>query len=309
MTLHHILLFKRFWIPSVLFKIEIMNIQNKLKMLDFSFYKHAWWDFFWVYKNAFHGSGLEFSELIEYQYGDTIKNIDWNASAKKWKMYTKKFHEERNMNILFVMDVGETMNFWSQKRTKNDIQEELFYTLALSAIHNWDHVGAFLYDTSQYSLLPFGNGFDNIIHILQKKEDMKNNNISLSQIKASPLEHLKKLHLKNTLIFFLNDSLIFEKKDLKVLKWHNQLIYINIFDYFENFLSPEYMNISLESQWKVLDILTLSHRRKTQYITLRKERIENFKQELHKNRISYLYTDTKTNIYTQLFLFFAKIKY
>src|SRR5664280_1559716 len=94
------------------------------------------------YHSAFKGRGMAFSEVREYQYGDDIRNIDWNVTARFNHPYIKIFEEERELTVMLVIDVSGSHEFGTHQRLKKTLMTELAAVLAFSAIQNNDKIGA-----------------------------------------------------------------------------------------------------------------------------------------------------------------------
>ena len=90
------------------------------------------------YHSAFKGRGMAFSEVREYQYGDDVRDIDWNVTARFGKPYVKVFEEERELTVMLLVDVSGSLDFGTQTRTKRQLLTEIAATLAFSAIQNND---------------------------------------------------------------------------------------------------------------------------------------------------------------------------
>ena len=93
------------------------------------------------YHSAFKGRGMAFSEVREYQYGDDIRDIEWNVTARFNKPYIKVFEEERELTVMLLVDVSGSLDFGSTVQTKRDMVTEIAATLAFSAIQNNDKIG------------------------------------------------------------------------------------------------------------------------------------------------------------------------
>jgi uncharacterized protein (DUF58 family) len=107
------------------------------------------------YSSAFRGRGVEFAEVREYQPGDDIRTIDWNVTARLGSAYVKRYLEERELSVLFVVDLSASGGFGSRLRTKAELGAEVTAVLALAAARNNDRVGAlFFTDRVEYHLLP-----------------------------------------------------------------------------------------------------------------------------------------------------------
>ncbi|MEO8215831.1 MAG: DUF58 domain-containing protein [Acidobacteriota bacterium] len=106
------------------------------------------------YHAAFHGQGIEFAQVREYQPGDDIRTIDWNVTARSGIPHVKQFIEERDLTILVAVDVSGSMHFGSLDKTKLDLASELTAVLAFSAVQNSDRVGLLLFDDKVRTYVP-----------------------------------------------------------------------------------------------------------------------------------------------------------
>ena len=93
------------------------------------------------YHSAFKGRGMAFSEVREYQYGDDVRNIDWNVTARLNHPYVKVFEEERELTVMLLIDMSGSHRFGTTNQFKSELIAEIAATLAFSAIHNNDKVG------------------------------------------------------------------------------------------------------------------------------------------------------------------------
>src|SRR5438128_11883095 len=110
------------------------------------------------YHSAFHGRGIEFSQVREYQPGDDIRSIDWNVTARTGLPHVKEFIEERDLTVLMVIDVSASMAFGSVDWRKCDIAAELAAVFAFSAVENSDRVGLLLFSDTARRFLPARRG-------------------------------------------------------------------------------------------------------------------------------------------------------
>ena len=97
------------------------------------------------YHSAFKGRGMAFSEVREYQYGDDVRDIDWNVTARMSKPYIKVFEEEREMTVMLLVDVSSSLDFGTVKQMKKEMETEIAATLAFSAIQNNDKIGVIFF--------------------------------------------------------------------------------------------------------------------------------------------------------------------
>jgi len=269
---------------------------KKFKKLEIKTKKILSWDFFGNYKTLFKGLWIDFAEIREYFYWDSIKRIDWKTSAKQNKLFVKNYEQERDLKILFFLDIWKNMNFWSEKISKIDLEIQIFYILALSAIKSQDNVWVILFNWEKDFFIDYSKSEEIIIKTLNKIKNFSK--IKKSQKKQNYLDILKKYKLKDNLIFILTDNLEFDKKIFRSIDLYNEIIYINIFDYFENNLSSK--KFIFPFSWKKWFIDFSFWKNRENYINFRKEKLDNFKRNLWKNNIKYMYFDTKSDLFKNL---------
>ncbi len=120
------------------------------------------------YHSAFKGRGMAFSEVREYQYGDDVRNIDWNVTARLNHPYVKVFEEERELTVMLLIDVSGSLRFGSQSQFKSEQTAEIAATLAFSAIHNNDKVGVIMFSDKIEKFIPPKKGSSHILRIIRE---------------------------------------------------------------------------------------------------------------------------------------------
>ncbi len=120
------------------------------------------------YHSAFKGRGMAFSEVREYQYGDDMRDIDWNVTARYNRPYIKRFEEERELTVMLLIDVSESLGFGSQSLLKRDIVAEIAATLAFSAIQNNDKIGVIFFTDKVEKFIPPKKGRKHILYIIRE---------------------------------------------------------------------------------------------------------------------------------------------
>lgn len=123
------------------------------------------------YHSAFKGRGMAFSEVREYQYGDDIRDIDWNVSARFHRPYVKVFEEERELTVMLLVDVSGSLDFGTQQMTKKDMVTEIAATLAFSAIQNNDKIGVIFFSDKIEKYIPPKKGRKHILFIIREMLD------------------------------------------------------------------------------------------------------------------------------------------
>ncbi|MCK4235380.1 DUF58 domain-containing protein [candidate division WOR-3 bacterium] len=181
------------------------------------------------YESVFKGHGVEFSEVREYVPGDDIRRIDWNVTARMGHPYVKKFQEERELTLTFVVDVSSSEYFGSISRQKINLASEVTALLSFSALSNNDKVSLLLFSDRIEKFVPPKKGRRHILRIIRDllyfKPKGKGTNISIA------LEHLNRVIRKKSIVFLISDFLDkgFEKP-MKITARKHDLIAIRILD-------------------------------------------------------------------------------
>ncbi|MBP5535400.1 MAG: DUF58 domain-containing protein [Bacteroidales bacterium] len=120
------------------------------------------------YHSAFKGKGMAFSEVREYQYGDDVRNIDWNVTARLNHPYVKVFEEERELTVMLLVDVSGSNRFGTNRQFKQDLIAEVAATIAFSAIQNNDKVGVIMFSDHIEQFIPPKKGSSHILRIIRE---------------------------------------------------------------------------------------------------------------------------------------------
>ena len=294
-------------------------MQNKnLHIIEFKLKKLLNWGLFGNYKSKISGAWMEFDEHRNYNPGDNVRDIDWKASSKTGELYVKKYEQEKDLKVLFVLDTSETMYFGSENKTKTETLTETFYALALSAYYNNDSVWAIIWNDLSLEFLDYKKSKNNIYRILEKininsghpqgvpLQKNKCRDIPCGYPTENSLNEIKLRKIKNNLIFILTDKTDFDLNKLKFLNRDNDIIIINIFDKFENSLSTEGFTplLSLNLENKFLNIDLWDTKKIEEFKRLIEKKIEKLKFDLEKNNIWYIFLDNKTDILKELIKYF-----
>ena len=125
------------------------------------------------YHSAFKGRGMAFSEVREYLYGDDIRDIEWNVTARFNKPYVKVFEEERELTVMLLIDVSGSLDFGTQNQTKREMVTEIAATLAFSAIQNNDKIGVIFFSDKVEKFIPPMKGRKHILYIIREMLNFK----------------------------------------------------------------------------------------------------------------------------------------
>lgn len=123
------------------------------------------------YHSAFKGRGMAFSEVRSYQYGDDVRDIDWNVTARMNSPYVKVYEEERELTVMLLIDVSASLEFGTRTETKRDMVAEIAATLAFSAIQNNDKIGVVFFSDKIEKFIPPKKGKKHILYIIHEMLD------------------------------------------------------------------------------------------------------------------------------------------
>lgn len=155
------------------------------------------------YHSAFKGRGMTFSEVREYQYGDDIRDIDWNVTARHNRQYVKVYEEERELTVMLLVDVSGSKNFGAVGVEKNEMMAEIAATLAFSAIQNNDKVGVIFFTDKVEKFIPPKKGRKHILLVIREllnfKPESRGTNI------GNVLEYLTSALKKHCATFLISD--------------------------------------------------------------------------------------------------------
>ena len=188
------------------------------------------------YHSAFKGRGMTFSEVREYQYGDDVRDIDWNVTARQNRPYVKVYEEERELTVMLLVDVSGSKNFGAVGEMKQNYITEVAATLAFSAIENNDKVGVIFFSDKIEKFIPPKKGRKHILLVIREllyfKPENKGTDVGLA------LEYLTSVIKKRCTTFLISDF-IDEKdyyKPLSIANSKHDVMALQIYDQRETLL-------------------------------------------------------------------------
>ena len=155
------------------------------------------------YHSSFKGRGMTFSEVRQYQFGDDIRSIDWNVTARYNEPYVKVFEEERELTMMLVVDISGSEFFGTTQQFKRDILTEISATLAFSAIQNNDKVGLLLFSDEIELFIPPKKGKTHVLRIIRELIEFKPKSKKTDLTQA--LKYLSNVMKKKAIVFILSD--------------------------------------------------------------------------------------------------------
>lgn len=183
------------------------------------------------YHSAFKGRGMAFSEVREYQYGDDIRDIDWNVTARFDKPFVKVYEEERELTVMLLVDVSGSLDFGTISRVKRQVVTEVAATLAFSAIQNNDKIGVIFFSDKVEKFIPPKKGRKHILFII--RELLSFTPTSRKTDVGMAIEYMTNAIKKRSTVFLLSD--FFDRKDfctqLTIANRRHDVVAIQVYDY------------------------------------------------------------------------------
>ena len=182
------------------------------------------------YHSAFKGRGMSFSEVREYQYGDDVRDIDWNVTARFNKPYIKVFEEERELTVMLLVDLSDSLDFGTQVQTKREMLTEIAATIAFAAIQNNDKIGVIFFTDRIEKFIPPQKGRKHILYIIRVLLNFEPQSKG-TDIKV-PLEFLTNALKKKCTAFLLSDFICNSdyRNAMTIANRKHDLVAIQVYD-------------------------------------------------------------------------------
>lgn len=280
---------------------EILKKVRKIEIKTKELSKHL---FSGEYSSTFKGRGMSFSEVRDYHYGDDIRNIDWNVTARSGEPHVKVFEEERELTVIFLVDMSKSSFFGTVNQFKSEINTELCATLGFSALTNHDKVGAILFTDGVEKYIPPKKGRNHILRIIRELIYFKPKGTGTNVGEA--LKYLNNVIKKRSIAFVLSDF-IDDGYDsvLKIAARKHDIIGIRVYDDLESKL-PDVGLINVEDaetgEKKLID--TSSKNVREQYSDHFTTKSEYFTSSFQRSGASILTINTKEDYVKSLMYFF-----
>lgn len=235
------------------------------------------------YHSAFKGRGMMFSEVRQYQFGDDVRNIDWNVTARYNEPYVKVFEEERELTLMLLVDISGSEFFGTKNQFKNEILTEVAATLAFSAMQNNDKTGLILFSDQIELFIPPKKGKSHVLRIIRELLEFKpkSNKTDL----AMAFRFLSNVMKKKAIVFVLSDFIANDYRDtLKIAAKKHDITGIRIYDHAE----AEIPNLGMvqmkdaETGERIL-VNTRSKKVRNQYFGYHREREDYFVESFSKS--------------------------
>ena len=209
--------------------MDIKDIVKKVKQIEIRTRKKTEASLMGQYHSAFKGQGMTFSEVRQYQYGDEIRMIDWNKTARFREPYVKVMEEERELTVMLLVDVSASMNYGTSISLKREYVAEICASIGFSAVGNNDKVGLILFADKVYKVIPPQKGRKHILAILSQILTMEY--VPSESSIDGALQYMMNVFKKKSFVFLFSDFEDgFDAKVLRVASKKHSLLSMRIHD-------------------------------------------------------------------------------
>ncbi|MGB7786989.1 MAG: DUF58 domain-containing protein [Salinimicrobium sp.] len=235
------------------------------------------------YHSTFKGRGMTFSEVRQYQFGDDVRNIDWNVTARYSEPFVKVFEEERELTMMLVVDVSASGLFGTRNSFKQDIITEIAATLAFSATQNNDKIGLILFTDQIELYIPPKKGRSHVLRIIRELLEFQPK--SQKTDVSNALSYLSRVMKKKAIVFVLSDFIAEDyQRTLKITSGRHDVTGIRVYDEREE----EIPNLGIvrmqdEETGKSLMVDTSSKAVRNNYAKYYRERVDYFQESFRKS--------------------------
>ncbi len=235
------------------------------------------------YHSTFKGCGMTFSEVRQYQFGDDVRNIDWNVTARYNEPYIKVFEEERELTMMLMVDVSGSQLFGTQQQFKKDIITEIAATLAFSATQNNDKIGLILFTDEIELFIPPKKGRSHVLRIIRELLEFEPKSRKTNITEA--LKFLSNVMKKKAIVFILSDFIADEyQHTLKIVGGKHDVTGIRVYDRHEEEI-PNLGMVQMEDEetGELLLVNTGSKKTRTNYNIYYQQQVDYFRDSFNRS--------------------------
>lgn len=258
------------------------------------------------YHSTFKGRGMTFSEVRQYQFGDDVRNIDWNVTARYNEPFIKVFEEERELTLMLMADISGSEFFGTDNQFKSEIITEVAATLAFSAMQNNDKTGLILFSDEIELFIPPKKGKSHVLRIIRELLEFKPNSKKTDISQA--LKYLTNVMKKKAIVFVLSDFIADDYKDtLKIVAKKHDVTGIRVYDRHEEEL-PNLGMVQMQDEetGELLLVNTGAKGVRSNYSTYYRERAAYFQESFTKSGAGALSCRTDESYVKKLLGYFKR---
>ncbi len=258
-------------------KMDTKELLKKVRKIEIKTRRLSDHIFGGEYHSTFKGRGMTFSEVRQYQFGDDVRNIDWNVTARYNEPYIKVFEEERELTMMLMVDVSGSQLFGTKQQFKKEIITEIAATLAFSATQNNDKIGLILFTDEIELFIPPKKGRSHVLRIIRELLEYEPKSKQTNITEA--LKFLSNVMKKKAIVFMLSDFIADDyQQTLKIVGGKHDVTGIRVYDQREEEI-PNLGMVQMEDEetGELLLVNTSSKKIRTNYGKYYQDRVDYFK--------------------------------
>ena len=291
-------------IAYCLIKMDTKDLLKKVRKIEIKTRRLSDHIFSGEYHTSFKGRGMTFSEVRPYQYGDDIRAIDWNVTARYNEAHVKVFEEERELTMMLMVDISGSESFGSQKQFKKEIVTEIAATMAFSATQNNDKIGLILFSDQIELYIPPKKGRSHVLRIIREliEFEPKSQKTDIAQA----LKFLSGTQKKKAIVFVISDFMSEDyEHTLKIAAKKHDITGIRVYDIREEKMPDLGMVSMLDAETGEIQLInTGSKSVRINYEKLHQEQVKYFKETFSKSGAGVVNTRVDESYVTKLLGYF-----
>ena len=235
------------------------------------------------YHSTFKGRGMTFSEVRQYQFGDDVRNIDWNVTARYSEPYVKVFEEERELTMMLMVDVSGSELFGTELQFKNEVVTEIAATLAFSATQNNDKIGLILFSDQVELYIPPKKGRSHVLRIIRELIEFKPKSRQTNLVEA--LKFMQNVMKKKAIVFVLSDFIVDDyHQTMKIVSGKHDVTGIRVYDKREEDI-PNLGMVQMQDEetGELMLVNTSSKKVRLNYAKFYNQKVEYYKESFTKS--------------------------
>ena len=256
------------------------------------------------YHTSFKGRGMTFSEVRQYQYGDDIRAIDWNVTARYNEAHVKVFEEERELTMMLMVDISGSESFGSKKQSKKEIVTEIAATMAFSATQNNDKIGLILFSDQIELYMAPKKGRSHVLRIIRELIEFKPNSYKTDI--AGALKFLSSTQKKKAIVFMISDFMSEDyEQTLKIASKKHDITGIRVYDIREEKMPNIGMVSMLDAETGETQLINTSSKTvRLNYEKYYRDKVNYFKETFSKSGSGVVNTRVDESYVTKLLGYF-----
>ncbi|WP_432672568.1 DUF58 domain-containing protein [Flavobacterium sp. SM2513] len=284
--------------------METKDLLKKVRKIEIKTRRLSNHIFSGEYHTSFKGRGMTFSEVRQYQYGDDIRAIDWNVTARYNEAHVKVFEEERELTMMLMVDISGSSGFGTKNALKEDIVTEIAATMAFSATQNNDKIGLILFSDQIELYIPPKKGKSHVLRIIRELIEFqpKSNKTDVAQA----LKFLSSTQKKKAIVFFISDFMAEDyEHTLKIASKKHDIIGIRVYDIREESIPNLGLVPMLDAETGKIEVINTSSKQvRLNYEKHYHEKVKYFKETFSKCGAGTVSSRVDENYVTKLLGYF-----